>query len=143
MKLKFKKFYMSVAFDAANLSHCVRNKVGSVIVQNDSIISYGYNGTPSGDDNCCETEENNTKSEVIHAEINAIAKAAKEGYSCDGAFMFITMSPCIECAKLIKQSGIKEVWYYHGYRDMSGVYFLRDRGVECYQFGDYIGERHE
>lgn len=134
MKDKFKKYYMRVALDTTELSYCIRARVGAVIVQGDSIIAYGYNGTPSGDDNVCEVD-NKTKEEVIHAEINAICKVAKSTQSCYNASMFLTHEPCIECAKAIKQSGIKKLYYhqlYDGSRS-SGLKFLEDRGIVCEQ----------
>lgn len=130
MKHKFKWFYMNTALNAAELSHCVRARVGAVIVSDETFIDYGYNGTPSGTDNVCEIN-NKTKDDVIHAEINAICKVAKSTKSCYNAKMFITHEPCIECAKVIKQSGIKEVYFYHLYDSAktSGTQFLKDNNV--------------
>lgn len=124
MKPKMIKAYMDTAKIFAELSHARRLHVGAIVVKDDRIISIGYNGMPSGWDNCCETENNITKPEVLHAETNAIAKLARSTESGEGAAMFITHSPCIECAKLIYQSGIKEVYYEQDYRDSSGVNFL-------------------
>ena len=142
MKDKFKKAYMQTAKIFAELSHAKRLHVGAIIVKEDRIISIGYNGMPSGCDNVCEYEEEilvsdiengnrlekagqlKTKSEVLHAETNAIAKLARSTESGDGATMFITHSPCIECAKLIYQSGIKTVYYDEDYRDSTGIEFL-------------------
>ena len=95
------------------------------------IISDGYNGTPSGFENCCEDEENLTKWYVLHAEANAISKVARSTQSCEGATLYITLSPCKDCSKLIHQSGIKRVVYLEEYKDTSGVDFLRKAGVEA------------
>jgi len=143
MKDKFIKLYMDWASRTAQLSHARRLQVGAVIVKDDSVISYGYNGMPAGWDNNCEDEighvldvnENvveirlKTKPEVLHAESNAIAKLAKSTNSGLGATLFVTHSPCIECAKLIYQSGISSVYYNKNYRDDSGIKFLEKSGV--------------
>ena len=123
------KAYMDTAKVFAELSHARRLHVGAIVVKDDRIISIGYNGMPSGWDNCCETADNTTKPEVLHAETNAIAKLARSTESGDGAAMFITHSPCIECAKLIYQSGIARVYYDENYRDDSGIEFLQKSGV--------------
>jgi dCMP deaminase len=141
MKQKFIDLYIDWATRVAQLSYARRLQVGAVIVKDDCVISYGYNGMPAGWDNVCEYEIDNTmgydtgktKSEVIHAESNAIAKLAKSSNSGYAADIFITHSPCIECAKLIYQSGIKRVWYGVNYRDESGIDFLRKSGVEVTQ----------
>ena len=104
--------------------------MGAIIVKNRMIISDGYNGTPSGFDNCCEDDEGATQWYVLHAEANAILKVAHSTQSCDGATLYITMSPCRECSKLIHQAGIKRVVYQSDYKDGSGVEFLRKAGVE-------------
>jgi dCMP deaminase len=114
---------MNIAKEIATLSHCVRFKVGSVIVKDGNIISMGYNGTPSGMENTCE-ENNVTFPHVIHGEINAIVKAAKNGNAVDGATLYQTLSPCIDCSKVILQSGIKRVVYLELYRNPQGVDFL-------------------
>ena len=132
MKQKFKYAYMQTAQTFAELSHARRLKVGAIVVKEDRIISIGYNGMPAGWDNNCEHEVDNelkTKPEVLHAETNAIAKLAKSNDSGNGATMFITHSPCIECAKLIYQSGIGHVMYMQNYRDDAGVQFLVKSGV--------------
>ena len=129
---------MDWASRAAKLSHARRLQVGAVIVKDDSVISYGYNGMPAGWDNNCEevyydeigNERLKTKPEVLHAESNAIAKLAKSTNSGLGATLFVTHSPCIECAKLIYQSGISSVFYNENYRDDSGIKFLEKSGVE-------------
>jgi len=167
MKQKFIDLYMDWAARTAELSHARRLQVGAVIVKDDSVISYGYNGMPAGWDNDCENkvwdkgaggwlspeeiyehypyegwhEEAGrdvryglkTKPEVLHAESNAIAKLAKSTNSGMGATMFITHAPCMECAKLIYQSGIGHVLYRNAYRDSSGIEFLKKSGVEVIQ----------
>jgi dCMP deaminase len=141
MKEKFKKAYMYTAQTFAKLSHARRLQVGAIVVKEDRIISIGYNGMPAGWDNTCEDEYLHedgsttlkTKSEVLHAETNAIAKLAKSNDSGNGATMFITHSPCIECAKLIYQSGISHVMYMQNYRDDAGIKFLDRSGVTVEQ----------
>ena len=134
MKEKFINAYMDVAFRFAELSSAVRLKVGAIAVKDERIISIGYNGTPAGWDNCCEFSEYEedgfhlkltTKPEVIHAESNCISKLAKSSESGLGATMFITHAPCLDCAKLIYQSGIGSVYYRNSYRDSSGIDFLK------------------
>ena len=138
MKEKFKQAYMQTAQTFAELSHARRLKVGCIIVKDDRIISIGYNGMPAGWDNNCEHEIKwpngeirflETKSEVLHAESNAIAKLARSVESGEGASLFVTHSPCIECAKLIHQSGISGLFFGTQYRDMAGVEFLMKSGV--------------
>jgi len=125
---------MDWACRAAELSHARRLHVGAVIVKDDTVISYGYNGMPAGWDNNCEDTQPDgsikTKPEVLHAESNAIAKLARSNNSGAGADLFVTHSPCIECAKLIYQSGIRRVWFGQRYRDDAGVEFLTKSGVE-------------
>jgi len=167
MKQKFIELYMDWAKRTAQLSHAKRLQVGAVIVKDDSVISYGYNGTPAGWDNECEDkvwdkgaggwldpEEFDviypyegwhegaqrdvryglkTKPEVLHAESNSLAKLAKSNNSGLGADLFVTHSPCMECAKLTFQSGISRVWYNENYRDDSGIKFLEKSGVEVRQ----------
>ena len=115
------------------LSHCERKKVGALIVKDRMVISDGYNGTPSGFENPCEDEENYTKWYVLHAEANAILKVAASTQSCTGATLYITLSPCRECSKLIHQSGIKRVVYSKAYKDTSGLEFLEKAGVDLTQ----------
>ena len=168
MKQKFKELYMDWAKRTAQLSHARRLKVGAVIVKDDCVISYGYNGMPAGWDNNCEdiiwdrgaggwidpeeyekqypyegwhhgAERNvryglKTKPEVLHSESNAIAKLAKSHNSGVGADLFVTHSPCIECAKLIHQSGIRRVYFGAHYRDDAGIEFLEKSGVTVEQF---------
>jgi len=134
VKDKFKRAYMQTAKTFAELSHAKRLKVGCIIVKDDRIISIGYNGMPAGWSNICEDvlEDGSlkTKAEVLHAESNAIAKLAKSNENGEEASMFITHSPCLECAKLIYQSGIKKVFYQHLYRDESGIQFLKSSNVD-------------
>ena len=141
MKQKFIDLYMDWATRTAQLSHAKRLQVGAVIVKDDTVISYGYNGMPAGWDNNCENIVGynmgepmlKTKPEVLHAESNAIAKLAKSSNSGLGADLFVTHSPCLECAKLIVQSGVSRVWYGKNYRDDSGIKFLEKSGVEVKQ----------
>ena len=122
--------YLKMAKIWGELSYCKRKKVGALIVKERMIISDGFNGTPSGFENICEDEENYTKWYVLHAEANAILKCAKYGQSCQGADLYLTLSPCKECSKLIHQAGIKRVIYYKKYKDTSGIDFLQQAGVE-------------
>lgn len=120
---------MRMALEWAKLSYCERKQVGALIVKDRMIISDGFNGTPTGFENCCE-EQGNTKWYVLHAEANAILKVAGSTQSCKNATLYITLSPCKECSKLIHQSGIKRVVYANEYKDTSGVQFLEKAGVE-------------
>jgi dCMP deaminase len=148
LKEKFKQAYMDTARVFAELSHARRLHVGAIVVKDDRIISIGYNGMPAGWDNNCEYEETvlhstygedtrlvktgelKTRPEVLHAESNAIAKLAKSSESGLGSDIFITHAPCIECAKLIYQSGIKRVFFGTAYRDTAGIDFLEKSGIE-------------
>ena len=121
--------YLKMAHTWGELSHCHRKKVGALIVKDRMIISDGYNGTPSGFENPCEDEENYTKWYVLHAEANAILKVAASTQSCVGATLYLTLSPCRECSKLIHQAGIKRVVYSKKYKDNSGLIFLKKAGV--------------
>jgi dCMP deaminase len=114
----------------AEISYCERRKVGALLVKNKMIISDGYNGTPSGFENCCEDENNVSKPYVLHAEANAITKIARSGNNSDGATLYVTDSPCIECSKLIIQSGIKRVIYGRKYRLTDGLDLLKRAGIE-------------
>lgn len=127
---KFDRSYLEMARIWASNSYCKRRQVGALLVKDKMIISDGYNGTPSGFENVCEDENDKTKPYVLHAEANAITKVAKSGNSSDGATLYITASPCIECAKLIIQSGIKRVVYMDEYRLEDGVELLRRAGIE-------------
>lgn len=129
-QLKYDKAYLKMAKEWAQLSHCERKKVGALIVKDRMIISDGYNGTPSGFENCCEDEEGYTKWYVLHAEANAILKVAASTQSCKGATLYITLSPCQQCSKLIHQAGIKRLVYINKYKDTSGIDFLEKAGVE-------------
>jgi dCMP deaminase len=155
MKPKFQKLYNNIAHEVAKMSHARRLQVGAVIVKDDRVISMGYNGMPAGWENNCENVESTfderdtyhstdwkfndedkkyyrlkTKPEVLHAESNAIAKLAKSNDSGLGADLFVTHAPCMECSKLIFQSGISRVYYSSDYRDDSGIKFLKQSGVE-------------
>ena len=121
---------MRMAVIWAENSYCQRRKVGALIVKENMIISDGYNGTPSGFENVCEDENNMTKPYVLHAEANAITKIARSSNSSEGATLYVTASPCIECAKLIIQAGIKRVVYAEKYRLEDGIELLRRAGVE-------------
>ncbi|WP_275315909.1 deoxycytidylate deaminase [Tenacibaculum bernardetii] len=129
-QLKYDKAYLKMAQEWGKLSHCKRKQVGAIIVKDRMIISDGYNGTPSGFENYCEDEEGYTKWYVLHAEANAILKVAASTQSCKGATLYITLSPCQQCSKLIHQAGIKRVVYAEAYKDSSGVDFLEKAGVE-------------
>ena len=122
--------YARMALIWAENSYCTRRKVGALVVNNNMIISDGYNGTPTGFENVCEDENNVSKPYVLHAEANAITKLARSSNSSDGATLYVTASPCIECAKLIIQSGIKRVIYTEQYRLTDGVDLLRRAGIE-------------
>ena len=124
------KRYLRMARIWSENSYCTRRKVGALIVKDKMIISDGYNGTPSGFENVCELEDGTTKGYVLHAEANAITKIAKSGNSSDGATLYVTTSPCLECAKLIIQSGIKRVVYSEMYRVDNGVKLLKRANVE-------------
>ncbi len=133
---KYDKAYLRIAAEWSKLSYCQRKQVGAIIVRDRMIISDGYNGTPSGFENCCEDEHGLTHWYVLHAEANAISKVARSTQSCENATLYITLSPCKECSKLIHQSGIKRVVYQNGYRDTSGIDFLVKAGVEVMQIDD-------
>lgn len=142
-KYQSDKYYMGVASLTAKQSYAIRRKVGAIIVKDTRIISEGFNGTPSGFENKCENESYNirediteyiTKPEVLHAESNAITKCAKFGDATDGATLYVTCSPCVECAKLIIQAGIRRVIYRDKYHDESGLKLLSKAGIEVEQF---------
>lgn len=122
--------YLRMAAIWAENSYCVRRKVGALIVKNKMIISDGYNGTPTGFENVCEDDTGKTKSYVLHAEANAITKVAKTNQSSEGSTLYITASPCIECAKLIIQAGIQKVVYGDQYRSLEGLELLERAGVK-------------
>lgn len=135
-KAKYDKAYLRIAKEWGQLSYCKRKQVGAIIVKDRMIISDGYNGTPSGFENCCEDDAGLTKWYVLHAEANAISKVARSTQSCEGATLYITLSPCKDCSKLIHQSGIKRVVYHEEYKDCSGIDFLKKAGVEVELIGD-------
>lgn len=133
-RLKIESVYMEIAYSIAKLSYAQRRKVGCVIVKDQQIVSFGYNGTPHGFDNECESHDDTcnctiTKREVLHAESNALSKLAKSTMSSEGATLYTTTAPCFECSKLIIQSGINKVYYNEGYRDMGGVELLNKANI--------------
>lgn len=123
--------YLRMANIWAENSYCMRRKVGALIVKNNMIISDGFNGTPSGFENVCEDENGLTKPYVLHAEANAITKVARSNNSSEGATLYITDAPCIECAKLIIQAGIKRIVYSRSYRIDDGINLLKRAGIIC------------
>jgi dCMP deaminase len=129
-QLKYDKAYLRMASEWAKLSYCERRQVGAIIVKDRMIISDGYNGTPTGFENICEDDEGYTKWYVLHAEANAILKVAASTQSCKGSTLYITLSPCKNCSKLIFQAGIIRVVYSTAYKDLSGVEFLEKSGIE-------------
>jgi dCMP deaminase len=145
VKSKFVTLYADIALRVAELSWARRLKVGAIVVRDDRIISIGYNGMPAGWDNNCEDQILNvddgsyqlkTKPEVLHAESNAIAKLAKSSESGLGADLFVTHSPCLDCAKLIYQSGIGRVFYHSAYRSDAGIQFLKQSNIQVTQTGE-------
>lgn len=135
-QLRYDKAYLKMALEWGKLSHCKRRQVGALIVKDKMIISDGYNGTPTGFDNNCEDEENYTKWYVLHAEANAITKVSSSTQSSEGATLYVTLSPCRDCSKLIFQAGIIRVVYYEEYKDRSGLDFLIEGGVEVTQISN-------
>ena len=134
-QLRYDQSYMRMAFEWSKLSYCKRKQVGALIVKDRMIISDGFNGTPTGFENCCE-DDGETKWYVLHAEANAILKVASSTQSCKNSTLYITLSPCKECSKLIHQSGIKRVVYANQYKDTSGLEFLEKAGVELTYLND-------
>lgn len=132
-QLALDKRYLRMATIWAENSYCRRRQVGAIIVKDKMIISDGFNGTPSGFENVCEDENDTTKPYVLHAEANAITKVARSSNSSDGATLYVTTSPCIECSKLIIQAGIKRVVFNELYRMHDGINLLKRAGVECVQ----------
>lgn len=135
---EFNIVYMNMAQNIALLSRAVRKKVGCILVdEHDNIISYGFNGTPKGSDNNCEDIDENgnlvTKPTVLHAESNAITKVAKSNSSSANSTMYVTLMPCLSCAKLMIQSGIKNVYYKEDYRDDSGIKFLHENNINVFK----------
>lgn len=142
MNTRMTNFYMTIAQECARLSRARRLQVGCVVVKKNNIISFSWNGMPTGWDNNCEYEQSNahgselvTRPEVLHAESNAISKLARSTESAEGAELFVTHSPCIECAKLIYQSGINRVYFGVHYRNDHGILFLKQSGIEIIQTG--------
>lgn len=135
-QLRYDKAYLKMALEWGKLSHCKRRQVGALIVKDKMIISDGYNGTPTGFDNNCEDDENYTKWYVLHAEANAITKVSSSTQSSEGATLYVTLSPCRDCSKLIFQAGIIRVVYYEEYKDRSGLDFLIEGGVEVTQISN-------
>ena len=132
---KYDTYFMDLAKRTAEMSYAKRRKVGAILVKDGHVISQGWNGNPSGMPNKCEDDTTNkTLPSVIHAETNAIAKVAKSSYSSEGAILYITLSPCYSCAKLIIQSGVKEVVFLTEYRDTGGLFLLRKSGVQTRRF---------
>jgi dCMP deaminase len=131
---KYDRAYLRMALEWAQLSYCERKQVGALIVKNKMIISDGYNGTPSGFENCCEDEAGDTKWHVLHAEANAILKTASSTHNCSGGTLYLTMSPCKDCSKLVHQAGITRLVYLNKYSDTSGVDFLKKAGIEVVEF---------
>jgi len=127
---KYDIAYLKMALEWSKLSYCKRRQVGALIVKDRMIISDGYNGTPTGFENICEDDENYTKWYVLHAEANAIMKVSASTQSSKGATLYITLSPCRECSKLIFQSGIKRLVYNKEYKDTSGIDFLKKSGID-------------
>jgi dCMP deaminase len=126
---RYDKAYLKMALEWAKLSHCRRKQVGALIVKDRMIISDGYNGTPTGFENPCEDHDGLTKWYVLHAEANAILKVAGSTHSCKGATLYLTLSPCKDCSKLIHQAGIIRLVYIRGYKDDEGLKFLEKAGV--------------
>ena len=131
---KYDRAYLKMAVEWAKLSHCKRKQVGALIVKNGMIISDGYNGCPSGFENNCEDENGYTKWYVLHAEANAILKVAKSTQNCKNATLYLSMSPCKECSKLVLQAGISRLVYLNEYKDKSGIDFLKKANIEVVHF---------
>ena len=128
-QLRYDMAYMRMAREWSKLSHCKRKKVGAIIVKNGMVISDGYNGTPSGFDNCCEDEAGKTLWYVLHAEANAISKVARSTNNAQDATLYLTLSPCKDCSKMILQVGIKRVVFAEKYKDGSGLDLLEEAGI--------------
>jgi dCMP deaminase len=130
---RYDRAYLKMAQEWGKLSHSKRKQVGALIVKNGMIISDGYNGTPAGFDNCCEDEDNKTLWYVLHAEANAIMKVSRSTNNSNNSTLYVTLSPCKECSKLVLQAGIKRVVFTRAYKDLSGVDFLKEAGIEVVQ----------
>jgi dCMP deaminase len=129
----FDDMYMEMAHVVSQQSRAKRAQVGALLVKDNNVLSFGFNGTPSGFDNLCETEEYTTKPEVLHAESNALMKIARSTQSSEGSTLYVTLSPCFECAKLIVQAGVKRVVFGAQYRDDSSITFLKQANIEVEQ----------
>lgn len=138
LKPREETLYMDIAYRVSLMSHAQRKKVGALLIKNGRILSMGWNGTPTGDDNVCEDENGNTKPEVLHAELNALLKVAASTDSTEDATLFVTMSPCTECAKIILQSKISRVIYHEDYRIVTGCDFLRKHNVLVHKLEGYM-----
>jgi len=132
-QLRYDLAYLRMAKEWAKLSHCTRKQVGALLVKNGVIISDGYNGTPSGFPNTCENDIGETHWYVLHAEANAILKVAKSTNNAQGSTLYITLSPCRDCCKLILQSGIQRMVYLDAYKDTTAIDFLKNSGIEVVQ----------
>lgn len=130
---RYDRAYLKMATEWAQLSHCVRKQVGAILVKDGMIISDGYNGTPSGFPNVCENDDGETHWYVLHAEANAIMKVARSTNAAQGSTLYITLSPCKDCCKLILQAGIKRMVYINAYKDSTGIDFLKEAGLEVVQ----------
>jgi dCMP deaminase len=130
---RYDKAYLRMATEWAKLSHCTRKQVGAIIVKDNIIIADGFNGTPSGFENCCETDQGDTHWYVLHAEANAILKLARSNNRGTNSTLYITLSPCRDCSKLVLQAGIKRVVYMNGYKDTTGIDFLTKAGIDVLQ----------
>ena len=140
---KFDLAYLHMANEWGKLSHCNRRQVGALIIKDGMIISDGFNGTPSGFENDCEDETGTTKWYVLHAEANALMKLAKSGNKANNATLYLTMSPCKECSKLILQAGISRLVYIKKYKDHSGIDFLKSFGLEIEHIEDALIKKDE
>jgi len=129
-QLRYDQAYLRMAREWSKLSHCQRKQVGAIIVKNGMVISDGYNGTPTGFDNCCEDEEGSTLWYVLHAEANAISKVARSTNNAQNSTLYLTLSPCKDCSKMILQVGIRRVVYAQIYKDGTGLELLEDAGIE-------------
>lgn len=132
-QLRYDRAYLKMAQSWSQLSHCVRKQVGAIIVKDEMIISDGYNGTPAGFENSCEDENGSTQWYVLHAEANAILKVAKSTNNCKGATLYLTLSPCKDCSKLVLQAGIQRVVFRDSYKDTEGIDFLKSAGIDVIQ----------
>ena len=130
---KMDKFYMDVAVGASELSHAKRLQVGAVLVKDNNILSFGWNGMPASFDNCCEDDKGNTKPEVIHAEVNTFAKLARTTGNANNSTLYLTDSPCFDCCKYVIQAGIIRVVYLREYRITAPLDFMRKAGIEVIQ----------